>query len=65
MPAERGSQEVALPEPDSSYVVELAVMQNYQWVVLARSDVVHAPPDGEGGKHACVREPCAAAAPAG
>ena len=44
VPAERGSQEVALPEPDSSYVVELAVMQNYQWVVLARSDVIQAPP---------------------
>lgn len=42
--AERGSQAVALPEADSSYLVELAVMHNYQWVVLARSNVVHAPP---------------------
>ena len=45
VPAERGSQEVALPEADSSYMVELAVMHNYQWVVLARSDVIHAPPE--------------------
>jgi len=44
VPGERGSQAVALPEPDSSYVVELAVMHDYQWVVLARSNVVHAPP---------------------
>ncbi len=35
---------MALPEADSSYLVELAVMHNYQWVVLARSNVVHAPP---------------------
>jgi Domain of unknown function (DUF4912) len=40
----RGSQDVALPEADSSYMVELAVMRDYRWVVLARSDVVHAPP---------------------
>jgi hypothetical protein len=45
VPAERGSHEVALPEADSSYMVELAVMRNYQWVVLARSDVIHAPPE--------------------
>jgi Domain of unknown function (DUF4912) len=44
VPAERGSQAVVLPQADSSYLVELAVMQNYQWVVLARSNVVHAPP---------------------
>jgi Domain of unknown function (DUF4912) len=44
VPAERGSQAVALPEADSWYLVELAVMHNYQWVVLARSNVVHAPP---------------------
>jgi len=43
VPAERGSQTVALPQADSSYLVELAVMHNYQWVVLARSNVVHAP----------------------
>jgi Domain of unknown function (DUF4912) len=42
--AERGSQAVALPEADSSYLVELVVMHNYRWVVLARSNVVHAPP---------------------
>ena len=44
VPAERGSQAVALPEAGGSYVVELAVMRNYQWVVLARSNVIHAPP---------------------
>lgn len=44
VPAERGSQAVALPRADSPYLVELAVMHNYQWVVLARSNVVHAPP---------------------
>jgi Domain of unknown function (DUF4912) len=44
VPAERGSQAVALPQADGSYLVELAVMRNYQWVVLARSNVVHAPP---------------------
>jgi len=44
VPIARGSQDVALPEADSSYVVELAVMRNYQWVVLARSNVIHAPP---------------------
>ena len=44
VPAERGSQAVALPEAGGSYMVELAVMRNYQWVVLARSNVIHAPP---------------------
>jgi Domain of unknown function (DUF4912) len=44
VPIARGSQDVALPEADSSYVVELAVMRDHQWVVLARSDVIHAPP---------------------
>ncbi len=44
VPAERGSQPLALPEADSSYMVELAVMHKYQWVVLARSNVIHAPP---------------------
>jgi len=44
VPIARGSQDVALPEADSSYMVELAVMRNYQWVVLARSNVIHAPP---------------------
>jgi hypothetical protein len=36
---------VALPEADSSYMVDLAVMHDYQWVVLARSNVIHAPPE--------------------
>ena len=44
VPIARGSQDVAFPEADSSYVVELAVMRDYQWVVLARSNVIHAPP---------------------
>ncbi len=44
VPIARGSQDVALPEADSSYMVELAVMRNYQWIVLARSNVIHAPP---------------------
>jgi hypothetical protein len=44
VPIARGSQDVALPEADSSYMVELAVMRNYRWVVLARSNVIHAPP---------------------
>ena len=44
VPAARGSQAVALPEADSSYLVELAVMHDYQWVVIARSNVIHAPP---------------------
>jgi hypothetical protein len=41
--AERGSDDFALPEPDSSYVVELAVIRDYRWVVVARSSVVKAP----------------------
>jgi hypothetical protein len=44
VPVARGSQDVGLPEADSLYVVELAVMRDYRWVVLARSDVIHAPP---------------------
>ena len=44
VPISHGSQDVALPEADSSYMVELAVMRDYQWVVLARSNVIHAPP---------------------
>jgi hypothetical protein len=42
---ERGSHNFALPLPngDSAYVVELAIMRDYQWVVLARSNVIHAP----------------------
>jgi uncharacterized protein len=42
--AQRGSFGLALPQADSSYMVELAVMCEYRWVVLARSGVVHAPP---------------------
>ena len=42
--AEQGSHDLALPEADSSYMVELAIMRDYRWVVLARSNVVHAPP---------------------
>jgi Domain of unknown function (DUF4912) len=44
VPIAHGSQDVALPEADSGYMVELAVMRDYQWVVLARSNVIHAPP---------------------
>jgi hypothetical protein len=44
VPIARGSWDVALPEADRSYMVELAVMRNYRWVVLARSNVIHAPP---------------------
>jgi Domain of unknown function (DUF4912) len=44
VPIARGSQDVALPDADSGYMVELAVMRDYQWVVLARSNVIHAPP---------------------
>ena len=42
--AERGSHGFALPEADRWYRVELAIMRNDRWVVLARSNVVHAPP---------------------
>jgi hypothetical protein len=52
--AERGSHGFALPEANSSYMVELAIRRDYSKVVLARSDVVHAPP----------RTPRSAAAPA-
>jgi hypothetical protein len=51
--AERGSHGFALPEADRSYMVELAVMRDYRWVVFARSNVVRAPP----------KRPRAAAAP--
>jgi len=44
VPIARGSQDVALPEADSCYMVELAVVRNYQWVIPARSNVLHAPP---------------------
>jgi len=40
---ERASHSFALPITDSSYVVELAIMRDYRWVVLARSNVAHAP----------------------
>ena len=42
--AERGSHGFALPEADRWYRVELAIIRNDRWVVLARSNVVHAPP---------------------
>lgn len=43
---DRGSHSFGLPLPksDSSYVVELAIMRDYQWFVLARSNVAHPPP---------------------
>ena len=42
---DRGSHSFGLPLPksDSSYVVELAIMRDYQWFVLARSNVAHPP----------------------
>jgi hypothetical protein len=43
--AERGSYDVALPEADHSYVAELAIVHQYRKVVLARSNVVDAPPN--------------------
>jgi hypothetical protein len=43
--AERGSYDVALPEADHSYVAELAIFHHYRRVVLARSNVVDAPPN--------------------
>jgi len=39
-----GSHDFALPEADRSYMVELAVIRDYRWVVFARSNVIHAPP---------------------
>jgi len=45
VPIAHGSQDVTLPEADSGYMVELAVMRDYQWVVLARSNVIQAPPE--------------------
>jgi hypothetical protein len=42
--AARGSHDFALQGPNSSYLVELAVRRDYRLVVLARSNVVHAPP---------------------
>jgi hypothetical protein len=42
--AERGSYGVALPEADHSYAAELAIVHDYRRVVLARSNVVQAPP---------------------
>jgi hypothetical protein len=43
--ARRGSLGLALPRADSSYMVELAIMRDdFRWVILARSGVVHAPP---------------------
>ena len=42
--AARGSRDVALPEADQSYAAELAIVHRYRKVLLARSDVVQAPP---------------------
>jgi hypothetical protein len=42
--AARGSHDVALPEADHSYAAELAIVHRYRKVLLARSDVVQAPP---------------------
>ena len=43
--ARRGSLGLALPQADSSYMVELAILRDdFRWVILARSGVVHAPP---------------------
>jgi len=42
--AAHGSHDFALPEADSSYLVELAIIRDYRWAVLARSNVIHAPP---------------------
>jgi uncharacterized protein len=43
--ARRGSLGLALPQADRSYKVELAIMRDdFRWVILARSRVIHAPP---------------------
>jgi hypothetical protein len=42
--AERGSYDVALPEADRSYAVELAIVHYGRRVVLARSNIIQAPP---------------------
>jgi uncharacterized protein len=43
--ARRGSVGLALPQADRSYMVELAIMRDdFRWVILARSGVVHTPP---------------------
>ena len=43
--ARRGSLGLALPRADRSYAAELAIMcDDFRWVILARSGVVHAPP---------------------
>ena len=43
--AERGSHGFALPAADRSYLVELAVIRDYRWDVITRSNVVRAPPN--------------------
>ena len=43
--AARGSYGVPLPEPDHAYAAELAIVRNYRKVILARSNVVEAPPN--------------------
>ena len=42
--AERGSYHVALPEADRSYAAELVIFHRYRKIVLARSNVIQAPP---------------------
>ncbi len=41
--AERGRQDITLPEADRSYVAELALVHYGRKAILARSEVVHAP----------------------
>ena len=43
--AEHGSFDVPLPEADHSYTAELAIRHDYRKVVLARSNVIQAPPN--------------------
>ncbi len=42
--AKHGSYGVALPHPDRAYAAEIAIVRNYRKVVLARSNLVQAPP---------------------
>ena len=42
--ADKGSYDVPLPEADHSYAAELAIVHDYRKIVLARSNVVQAPP---------------------
>ncbi|MGO9788654.1 MAG: DUF4912 domain-containing protein [Solirubrobacteraceae bacterium] len=42
--AKRGSYGVSLPDPDHAYAAELAIVRHYRKVVLARSNLIQAPP---------------------